>query len=86
MAEWIRKRSFEGTDNDWTVLRDGLVVGRVYFDISQNDFRAERWFWATMTIPACSGYSETMAAGLEQVRSLSTAKWSHAPHGWPAER
>ncbi|TGN37900.1 hypothetical protein E4L95_22035 [Paracoccus liaowanqingii] len=34
--EWTRKRAFNSADDDWVVLRDGLVVGRVYYDISQN--------------------------------------------------
>lgn len=83
MAHWTRKRTWPDDDDaedDWTVLRDGFVVGRVYWDRSQHG--SQKWRWAVLTLPAYRGYTETLEEGLEKVRDHASDKWGHQPYGW----
>ena len=82
MPHWTRKRTWPDDDDapdDWTVLRDGLVVGRVLWDRSQN--RSEKWLWAVLTLPTHQGHTETMEEGLEKVRRHASETWGHEPYG-----
>lgn len=76
---WTRKRTFEPEHEDWTVLRDGLVVGRVLWDVTQHPRRAAVWRWAVITVPSRTGYVETMAAALAQVKAQAQATDRWAP-------
>lgn len=80
---WTRVHTFAEIESvdDWTVLRDGLVVGRVFKDITQHD-RRETWRWSVITIPSANSYSETLGKALEEVRARASDKWGHPPYGW----
>lgn len=89
MAErrWTRKRTFEEDQEDWVVLRDGLVVGRVMLDEHQSSRAGKtKWLWSLLTMPARNGSAETMEEALEEIRSRATDNWGHQPHGWPDDR
>lgn len=86
MAEhrWTRKLTFPDDrdgDKDWTVLRDGFVVGRVVWDRSQ--VGRPHWRWSVITMPSRSGWAETMEAALAQVKASASDRWGHEPYGWP---
>ncbi|WP_131578086.1 hypothetical protein [Paracoccus nototheniae] len=55
-AQWTRKRTFEPEHDDWTVLRDGMVAGRVFWDVTQGGSGAEVWRWSVITTPSRTGY------------------------------
>ncbi|MFN4062321.1 MAG: hypothetical protein ACK4IA_16430 [Paracoccus hibiscisoli] len=87
MAAWTRKCTFEPDQDDWVVLRDGLVVGRVMRDEQQSSrLNRDQWSWSVVTMPARNGWSDTMAEALEKVRELASDSWGHEPHGWPDDR
>lgn len=86
-AHWARKITFETDANDWVVLRDGLVVGRVMLDDQQsNRLGLDQWAWSVITMPSKNGYLDTMAEALEEVRIRASDEWGHKPHGWPDEQ
>ena len=73
---WTRKRTNiagKTRDDDWTVLRDGEVVGRVYADQWPRE-ESLRWQWSTLTYPSESGYAATMGEALEEVRRAAAGK------------
>ncbi|SMO78519.1 hypothetical protein [Paracoccus laeviglucosivorans] len=80
---WTRVQTFAEIESadDWTVLRNGLVVGRVFKDITQHN-RPETWRWSVITIPSANSYAETLEKALEQVRARASDKWGHPPYGW----
>lgn len=72
-AHWTRKIIFEASTEDWVVLRDGLVVGRVMRDDQQSSrLNRDQWSWSVVTMPARNGWSDTMAEALEKVRELAS--------------
>ncbi|TJZ89016.1 hypothetical protein FA743_19550 [Paracoccus gahaiensis] len=83
MKTWTRKKTFEPEFEDWTVLRDRLVVGRVFWDVTQGGARAEVWRWSVITMPSRTGYCETLEGALEQVKAHATDRWGHQPYRWP---
>ncbi|MBF5078504.1 hypothetical protein F1642_04910 [Paracoccus sp. NBH48] len=86
-AHWTRKITFEADANDWVVLRDGLVVGRVMLDDQQSSrLGCDQWAWSVITMPSKNGYSDSMPEALEEVRARASDKWGHKPHGWPDDR
>ncbi len=65
---WTRRLTWPGErDDDWVVLRDGVIVGRVYQVTYYNPMR-EVWAWFKQTIPGRSGEAKTLEAALEAVR------------------
>lgn len=87
MPVWTRKRTFEPEHDDWVVLRDGFVVGRVMRDTQQRSrVGREQWMWNVLTMPAHNGWADTLEEALEQVRELASDRWGHKPHGWPDDR
>ncbi|SCY61155.1 hypothetical protein [Paracoccus tibetensis] len=87
MTSWTRKRTFDPDLEDWVVLRDGLMVGRVYYDdLRLSTSGAGIWEWSVITMPAHSGLASSLEEALEKVRELATADWGHEPHGWPDDR
>ena len=87
IAHWTRKRAFEPELNDWVVLRDGLVVGRVMHDEQQSSrLSYAQWAWSIITMPSKNGWSDSMEAALKEVREGPSDKWGHKPHGWPDDR
>lgn len=86
-AQWTRKITFEPELHDWVVLRDGLVVGRVMLDEQQSSrLSSPQWAWSVVTMPSKNGWSDSMEAALEEVRTRASDKWGHKPHGWPDDR
>ena len=86
-THWTRKITFEADANDWVVLRDGLVVGRVMLDDQQSSrLGCDQWAWSVITMPSKNGYSDSMPEALEEVRGRASDKWGHKPHGWPDDR
>ena len=86
-AHWTRKVTFEPELDDWVVLRDGLVVGRVMRDDQQSSRQSRpQWAWSVVTMPSKNGWSDSMEAALEEVRARASDKWGHKPHGWPDDR
>lgn len=86
MSRWARKPTFEPDADDWVVLRDGLMVGRVMLDAQQTSRQGcPQWMWTVITMPARSGTVATLEVALEKVRQLSSHLWAHQPHGWPIE-
>lgn len=75
MTRWTRKRAFDD-DDDWIVLRDGLVVGRVFYDnLEMANQGSTKWRWSVVTIPIQEGAAPTLEAALERVRELATNEW-----------
>jgi hypothetical protein len=86
-AHWTRKITFEPELDDWVVLRDGLVVGRVMRDDQQSSRLSRlQWAWSVVTMPSKNGFSDSMEGALEEVRARASDKWGHKPHGWPDDR
>lgn len=84
---WTRKRTYGEDREDWVVLRDGVVVGRVMLDEQQEHPVGEgAWEWTVITMPALSGSAESMEEALEEVRRGASDDWAHVPHGWPVDR
>ena len=81
MPTWTRRPTFHDSDNtdDWSVKRDGLVVGRVHRDDSRYP-KVNNWLWSVITTPTAKGYAATMEEGLEKVRLHASDKWSHVPY------
>ena len=73
--------------NDWVILRDGLVVGRVMHDQQQSSSPSiPQWAWLVMTMPSKNGWSDSMEAALEEVYPRASDKRGHTPHGRPDDR
>lgn len=87
MAIWTRKRTFDPELDDWVILRDVLMVGRVVRDEPETSGVAtDQWMWSVITMPAWNGWATSMDEALERVRDLASDNWGHEPHGWPADR
>lgn len=84
MTRWTRKRAFEPEYEDWVILRDGLVVGRVFFDIAQSGARP-KWRWSVITVPTRVGHAESLPLALAEVKAAASDRWGHPPYGWPLE-
>lgn len=88
---WSRKITFEADADDWVVLRDGLVVGRVMRHAScamrdeqqSSRLSSPQWAWSVITMPSKNGWSDSIESALEEVRSRASDKWGHKLHGWP---
>ncbi|KJZ31397.1 hypothetical protein TW83_08965 [Paracoccus sp. S4493] len=81
-AHWTRKITFGADANDWVVLRDGLVVGRVMLDDQQSSrLGQDQWAWSVITMPSENGYPDSIEAALEEIRARASDKWGHKPHG-----
>ena len=66
---WTRRRTViagQTHPDDWCVLCDGHVVGRVHRAPAGS--QAGRWSWAVQTLPGAGGYAGTLEAALESVR------------------
>lgn len=86
MRKWTRKRTFRPENDDWVILRDDLVVGRVEKDEAQTSRKgSEQWWWSVLTMPAQGGWASSLEEAQERVRDLASEKWGHRPHGWPVE-
>lgn len=52
--------------HDWTVCRDGVPVGRVYY--SKQDAGVGSWFWEVWNSPGASGQAWTEEAAINAVK------------------
>lgn len=77
---WTRALTWPDRPDDWSVLRDGLVVGFVSHEKNQIAGKME-WRWAVITTPQAGTFAETMEEALEQVRKHASMKWLHKPYG-----
>ena len=77
---WTRRQTFPDAANDYIVLRDGLIVGRVMLDEKQGiNWSRTVWLWSTVTRPAQQGYADTLEAALEAVREHATDQGAYSP-------
>jgi len=47
---WPSRSSGEWNDDDFDVLADGVVVGRIYADASASTPPELRWFWSILEV------------------------------------
>ena len=68
---WTRRRTVvagrDDGDNDWEVLKDGRLVGRVYATMLPDGDCS--WMWFLQAGTPEQGYAESMEAALDEVRS-----------------
>jgi hypothetical protein len=61
---------------DFDVLADGKVVGRIYEDASASTPPELRWFWSvTAIVPATPGLTNDTAATREEAMAKFRAAW-----------
>ena len=69
MTTWSRRPTLIGgrtAPDDWSVLRDGVAVGRVHPRPYMVD--GPKLTWSTWTLPSQSGSAETLEDALEAIR------------------
>jgi hypothetical protein len=73
----LSRPSGQWQDEDYDVLTDGKVVGRIYEDdpLALPDIR---WFWSIMIVPATPGQTNGTAVTLEQAMAKFRAAWEKA--------
>ena len=84
---WTRKKTVIGgtvTGDDWTVLRRGQRVGRVY-PLDGGSMMDARYWWGTWTFPAEHGQAPTREAALDAVRQAIRRRWSDSVAMVPSE-
>jgi hypothetical protein len=73
------RSSGQWPDEDYDVLADGKVVGRIYEDASASTPPELRWFWSvTEIVPATPGVTNGHAATLEEAMAKFRAAWEKA--------
>jgi hypothetical protein len=66
-------------DEDYDVLADGNVVGRIYEDASASTPADMRWFWSvTEIVPAIPNRTNGTAATREEAMAKFRAAWEKA--------
>jgi hypothetical protein len=66
-------------DEDYDVLADGKVVGRIYEDASASTPPDMGWFWSiTAIVPATRGATHSTAATLEEAKAKFRQAWENA--------
>jgi hypothetical protein len=70
----LSRPSGQWQDEDYDVLTDGKVVGRIYEDdpLALPDIR---WFWSIMIVPATPGVTNGTAATREEAKAAFRAAW-----------
>jgi hypothetical protein len=69
-------------DEDYDVLADGKVVGRIYEDASASTPPEMRWFWSvTSIVPAVPNGTYGHAATLDEAKAKFRAAWMKGPSG-----
>src|SRR5438067_797912 len=70
------RSSGQWQDEDFDVLADGKVVGRIYEDASASTPPELRWFWSvTAIVPATPGLTNGAAATREEAMAKFRAAW-----------
>ena len=68
--------SGEWDDDDYDVLADGKVVGRIYEEGSASTPPELRWFWSvTVIVPATPGITNGTAATREEAMAAFAKCW-----------
>src|SRR5262249_265693 len=62
-------------DEDYDVLADRKVVGRIYEDASASTPPGMRWFWSIMIVPAVSNLTNGYAATRDEAMAEFRAGW-----------
>jgi hypothetical protein len=65
----------QSQDEDYDVLADGKVVGRIYEQGGVGTPPDMRWFWSVMIVPARPGKTNGTAATREEVMVKFRAAW-----------
>jgi hypothetical protein len=71
---------------DYDVLADGKVVGRIYEDASASTPPELRWFWSVSMWPATPGLTNGTAATLDEAKARFRAAWDQHAKRRPARR
>jgi hypothetical protein len=75
----LSRSSGQWQDEDYDVLADGKVVGRIYEDAHLSTPPDMRWFWSvTAIVPATSGRTNGTAATREEAMAKFRAAWEKA--------
>jgi hypothetical protein len=73
----LSRSSGQWQDEDYDVLADGKVVGRIYEDASASTPRELRWFWSiTETVPAVRNGTYGHAATLDEAKAKLRDNWT----------
>jgi hypothetical protein len=70
--------SGQWSDEDYDVLADGNVVGRIYEQGGVGEPPELRWFWSIMIVPATPGRTNGTAATREEAMAKFRAAWEKA--------
>jgi hypothetical protein len=62
-------------DDDYDVLADGRVVGRIYEQGGVGTPPDMRWFWSVMIVPAVPNVTYGHAATLDEAKAKFRAAW-----------
>jgi hypothetical protein len=67
----LSRSSGQWQDEDYDVLADGKVVGRIYEDASASTPPELRWFWSIteIVVPATRGVTNGTAATLDEAKA-----------------
>ena len=66
-------------EQDYDVLADGKVVGRIYEDASASTPPDMRWFWSiTAIVPATKGVTNGTAATRDEAMAKFRVAWDNA--------
>jgi hypothetical protein len=74
----LSRSSGQWQDEDYDVLADGNVVGRILESGSRFDPPDLRWFWSVMVVPATPGVTNGTAATREEAMAKFRAAWTKA--------
>ena len=76
----LSRPSGQWQDEDYDVLADGKVVGRIYEDGSASTPPDMRWFWSiTAIVPAVPNVTNGHAATLDEAKAKFRDAWKARP-------
>jgi hypothetical protein len=70
--------SGQWSDEDYDVLADSKVVGRIYENADLGTPPDMRWFWSVMVVPATPGVTNGTAATREAALAKFRVAWEQA--------
>jgi hypothetical protein len=71
----LSRPSGQWQDEDYDVLADGKVVGRIYERGSEDEPPDMRWFWSIMIVPAVPNMTNGHAATREEAMAAFAKSW-----------
>ena len=78
----VSRSSGEWQDEDYDVLADGKVIGRILEEGSRFGPPELRWFWSiTAIVPATPGKTNGTAATLDEAKAKFRDNWTKAKAG-----